>query len=44
MDTDVYKWLETVAYCLHSGRSKEFESIADEVIDLIGARSRRTGI
>jgi DUF1680 family protein len=43
VDTDVYKWLETVAYCLHSGRSKEFESIADEVIDLIGRAQQADG-
>ncbi len=36
VDTDVYKWLETVAYCLNNGRCKDFENIADEVISLIG--------
>ena len=24
-DTDAYKWLETVAYCIASGKAKEYE-------------------
>ena len=35
-DTDVYKWLETLAFCLEAGFAKEFEPVADEVIELIG--------
>lgn len=42
-DTDVYKWLETVAYCLHNGRCKDFENIADEVISLIGRAQQTDG-
>ena len=42
-DTDVYKWLETVAYCLHNGRCKDFEGIADEVISLIGRAQQTDG-
>lgn len=34
-DTDVYKWLEAVAFCIENGSGKQFEPIADEVIDLI---------
>jgi DUF1680 family protein len=34
-DTDLYKWLESVAYCLAGGHGLEFEALADEVIDLI---------
>jgi len=43
VDTDVYKWLETVAYCLHNGRCKDFENIADEVISLIGRAQQPDG-
>ncbi len=35
-DTDAYKWLEAVAYCLASGKGKQYEQTADELIDLIG--------
>ena len=34
-DTDVYKWLEAVAFCIENGSGKQFEPMADEVIDLI---------
>ncbi len=43
VDTDVYKWLETVAYCLHNGKCKDFESIADDVISLIGRAQQPDG-
>lgn len=43
VDTDVYKWLETVAYCLHNGSCKDFERIADEVISLIGRAQQPDG-
>ncbi len=43
VDTDVYKWLETVAYCLHNGKCKDFEDIADEVISLIGRAQQPDG-
>lgn len=42
-DTDVYKWLETVAYCLHNGKCKDFENIADDVISLIGRAQQEDG-
>lgn len=42
-DTDVYKWLETVAYCLNNGKCKDFESIADEVISLLGRAQQDDG-
>jgi len=35
-DSDVYKWLETVAYSLATCPDKELEKRADEVIELIG--------
>ncbi|URZ14649.1 glycoside hydrolase family 127 protein [Clostridium felsineum] len=34
-DSDVYKWLEAVAYSLTTGEDKKLEKAADEVINLI---------
>ncbi len=42
-DTDLYKWLETVAYCLASGRAQEYEAVADEVIELISEAQEPDG-
>lgn len=42
-DTDAYKWLEAVAYCLASGKGKQFEEIADGLIDLIGRAQEPDG-
>lgn len=42
-DTDLYKWLESVAYCLAGGQGKEYETLADEVIDLIGRAQEEDG-
>lgn len=42
-DTDLYKWLETVAYCLAGGHGKEYEVLADEVIDLIEKAQEEDG-
>lgn len=42
-DSDVYKWLEAVAYSLHLKENKELEKCADEVIDLIGRAQQEDG-
>ena len=42
-DTDAYKWLETVAFCLECGRAAEFEPVADELIGLIGRAQEPDG-
>lgn len=42
-DTDLYKWLETVAYCINSESNQEFEKMADEMIDLIGRAQEDDG-
>ena len=42
-DTDVYKWLEAVAFCIENGSGKHFEPIADEVIDLISRAQQPDG-
>lgn len=34
-DTDAYKWLEAVAFCIENGTGKQYTNIADELIDLI---------
>jgi len=43
IDTDVYKWLESVAYCIHNGTGKQYENIADEIIELIGRAQQEDG-
>lgn len=35
-DTDLYKWLEAVAFCIQNGSGRQYEAMADEVIELIG--------
>lgn len=42
-DSDVYKWLETVAYSLTTHPDKELEQRADDVIDLIGKAQEPDG-
>ena len=42
-DTDAYKWLETLAFCLENGEAKAFESVADEFIELIGRAQESDG-
>jgi len=43
IDTDVYKWLESVAYSIHNGLGTRFESVADDVIGLIGRAQQSDG-
>ena len=42
-DTDIYKWLETVAYCIESGKGEKFIDLADEVIELISKAQQPDG-
>ena len=42
-DSDVYKWLEAVAYSLKSHPDKELEKLADETIHLIGQAQEPSG-
>ncbi len=42
-DSDLYKWLEAVAYALDDSRDAALERIADEAIDLIAAAQRPDG-
>lgn len=42
-DSDVYKWLEAVAYSLASMPDSELEELADSVVDLIGAAQEEDG-
>lgn len=42
-DTDAYKWLEALAFCLAGGRGKQFEETADTLIDLIGRAQEPDG-
>ena len=42
-DTDVYKWLEAVAFSLQTNPDNDLEEIADEVIGLIGRAQQDDG-
>ncbi|MFV0363480.1 MAG: glycoside hydrolase family 127 protein [Suipraeoptans sp.] len=42
-DTDLYKWIETVSYCILGGNGKEYESLVDGAIDLIGSAQEEDG-
>ena len=42
-DTDAYKWLETLAYCLECGRGRELLPVAEELIALIAAAQEPDG-
>ena len=42
-DTDAYKWLETLSYCLEAGAAGEYESVADDLIALIGRAQQPDG-
>lgn len=43
VDTDAYKWLEAVAYCLENEMALEYEWYADELIELIGRAQQSDG-
>lgn len=43
IDSDLYKWLETVAYCINTGKGEYVEPIADEAIELIGRAQQSDG-
>ena len=42
-DTDLYKWLESVAFCIAGGQGREYEALADEVIELVGRAQETDG-
>ena len=42
-DTDAYKWLETLAYCLENGKGTRYASLADDLIDLIAKAQEPDG-
>lgn len=42
-DSDVYKWLEAVAYSLRSHPDKELQKLADETVHLIGQAQEESG-
>lgn len=43
LDSDAYKWLEAVAFCVGSGKGERFIALADEVIDLIAQAQQPDG-
>lgn len=42
-DSDLYKWMETVAFSLQIERDDEWEKIMDEVVSLIGEAQEKDG-
>ena len=42
-DTDLYKWLETVAFCIANGTGEQYAALADEAIDLIRRAQEKDG-
>ncbi|MDF2484053.1 MAG: glycoside hydrolase [Herbinix sp.] len=42
-DTDLYKWIEAVAYCIENGSGARFERIVDEAIELVGQAQQPDG-
>lgn len=42
-DSDVYKWLEAVAYSLNECMDEELKKLADSVVDLIAAAQEKDG-
>ncbi len=42
-DTDLYKWLEAVAYCIANGSGKKYEELADGAIALIERAQEEDG-
>ncbi len=42
-DTDAYKWLEALAFCLASGKGRQLEQTADGLIDLIARAQEPDG-
>lgn len=42
-DTDLYKWIEAVAYCIANGSGSKYENIVDDVIELIGRAQQKDG-
>jgi DUF1680 family protein len=43
IDTDLYKWIESVSYCLSVEKNPELEKLCDQAIDLIGAAQQPDG-
>ena len=42
-DTDAYKWIETLAFCLENKEAEDFEPVADELIELIARAQESDG-
>ena len=42
-DSDVYKWLEAVAYCLQNNMDEDLKKLADSVVELIAEAQEESG-
>jgi uncharacterized protein len=43
VDTDLYKWIEAVSYCLSVNQNPQLEKLCDQAIDLIGTAQQSDG-
>ena len=43
LDTDLYKWIESAAYCIAIGRGIQFEGKIDQVIDILEKAQEKDG-
>jgi len=43
VDTDLYKWIESVSYCLAVEKNPELDLLCDQAIDLIGSAQQPDG-
>ena len=43
LDSDLYKWLEAVSYCLSVEKNEELENLADQAIDLLSQAQKPDG-
>jgi len=43
VDTDLYKWIESVSYTLSAEKNSGLEKLCDQAIDLIGAAQQPDG-
>ena len=43
LDTDLYKWLEALSYCLEAGYGEEHRALAEKAVGLIGRAQEEDG-
>jgi DUF1680 family protein len=43
IDTDLYKWIEAVSYCISMEKDPELEALCDQAVDLVAAAQQPDG-